>query len=192
MKKRLIRTICIMSMCIMAFTVLPTGTYAKAKESGKYPTQAGRILVTSDCYKNLIPTGHAAIVLDKTYVVEAKSNGVVLGRNNWKSQKKQFWGVQVLQKKRGSVLSAAKQKKAASWCKKQRGKHYNFNYLNTKTRSRFYCSQLAWAAYKDNFKIDLNTLAFAGWYSGWGYANPVHPLELVDSNYTRIDYYYKR
>lgn len=179
----------ILSFMVVAF---PQASYAKVKESGKYPTSPGMILVTSDFYKGLIPTGHAAIVWETNFVVEARAKGVVKGRNNWRSQKSRFWGLQVLQKKKGKPLSKAKQNAAAKWCYKQLGKKYNFNYLNTYTRRQFYCSHLVWAAYKDNFGINLNTLAFAGWYKYWGYANPVHPLELVSSPYTRTDYTFKR
>ena len=53
-----------------------------------YPTTKGRILVTGDAYKNLIPTGHAAIVYSQNRVVEALSNGVVTGKNDWNKSKK--------------------------------------------------------------------------------------------------------
>lgn len=45
----------------------------------RYPTTKGRILVTGDAYRNLIPTGHAAIVFSWNRDVEALSNGVVTG-----------------------------------------------------------------------------------------------------------------
>ena len=189
--KRIICITCIFVLGIAAFALFPSDAYA-AKKSGTYPTQPGRILVTSDSVSRLLPTGHAAIVLDKNNVIEARTKGVVKGKNNWSKAKKEVWGVQVLQKKNGAPLSAAKQKKAVNWCKKHIGKDYNFNYLNTSTRSRFYCSQLIWAAYKDNYKIDLNTSSFAGWYTGYGYANPVHPLELVSTKWTKQVYYYKK
>lgn len=55
---------------------------AGTKESGCYPTRPGVILVTSDAYKNLIPTGHAAIVYNNKQVIESLSKGVSLGKNN--------------------------------------------------------------------------------------------------------------
>lgn len=60
-----------------------------------YPTTKGRILVTGDAYKNLIPTGHAAIVYSQNRVVEALSNGVVTGKNDWNKSKNTCWGLYV-------------------------------------------------------------------------------------------------
>ncbi|MDD7267193.1 MAG: YiiX/YebB-like N1pC/P60 family cysteine hydrolase [Lachnospiraceae bacterium] len=68
---------------------------------------------------------------------------------------------------------------AADWCYNQIGKPYNFNFLNTETRSSFYCSQLVWAAFLDNFGINLDTSSFGG---------AVHPLELAASPETRVIY----
>ena len=66
---------------------------------------------------------------------------------------------------------------AANWSYNQRGKPYNWNYLNTGTRSAFYCSHLVWASFKDNFGVDLNTSAWLG---------AVHPMELVDTPKTYL------
>ena len=52
-----------------------------------YPTTKGRILVTGDAYRNLIPTGHAAIVYSQSKVVEAVYNKVVTGKNDWNKSK---------------------------------------------------------------------------------------------------------
>lgn len=60
-----------------------------------YPTTKDRILVTGDAYKNLIPTGHAAIVYSQNRVVEALSNGVVTGKNDWNKSKNTCWGLYV-------------------------------------------------------------------------------------------------
>ena len=57
-----------------------------------YPTTKGRILVTGDAYKNLIPTGHAAIVYSQNRVVEAVYNKVVTGKNDWNQSKNTCWG----------------------------------------------------------------------------------------------------
>jgi len=65
------------------------------------------------------------------------------------------------------------------WCKGKIGKPYNYNYLNVKTRKKFYCSQLVWAAFKDKYKINMNR-------SEYGAA--VHPLELVASSETMLLY----
>ena len=138
-----------------------------------YPTTKGRILVTGDAYKNLIPTGHAAIVYSQNRVVEALSNGVVTGKNNWNTSKNTCWGLYV------TDVTEDQAKKVADWCYAQIGKPYNYNYFDVNTRSKFYCSQLVWAGFKDKYKVDLNTNQ---------YGAAVHPLELVSSDKTMIIY----
>ena len=133
----------------------------------------GRILVTGDAYKNLIPTGHAAIVYSQSKVVEAIYNKVVTGKNDWNKSKNTCWGLYV------TDVTENQAKKVADWCYSQRGKPYNFDYYDVNTKSRFYCSQLIWAGFKDKYNVDLNT-------SQYGVA--VHPLELVSSNKTMILY----
>ena len=44
----------------------------------------------------------------------------------------------------------------AQYCLAQLGKPYNLNFLNAETEQSFYCSQLAYKAYKQ-IGIDLNT-----------------------------------
>jgi uncharacterized protein YycO len=185
-----IRMICMTLVCALVFAMMPAGVYAKAKRTGKYPSQPGIILVTPDKYKNLIPTGHAAIVYNKNYVIESVAQGVIRGKNNWERRKSKIYGLRV------KNTSAAQRKKASRWCEKKIGKKYNYDYFNTKTRSKFYCSHLIWAAYKDNYKIDLNTPAFArtkkvGRHKTV-YQNPVHPMELVKSSKTATVYTFRR
>ena len=91
---------------------------------GTYPRSKGSILVTKDAYKNLIPTGHAAIVYSKDVVIEALAQGVVKGRNNWNMSKKTCYGAKVV------AASTAKQQKAANWAYKQIGKKYNYNFTD--------------------------------------------------------------
>lgn len=150
-----------------------------ASAPANYPTRKGMILVTSDFYKGLIPTGHSAIVYSATQVVESVSSGVVMGKNDWWSSKNSSAA--------GSVNSTtvAQDAAAAEWCKGQLGKPYNFNYFNIGTRSSFYCSQLVWASYFDNYHIDLNTDAF-----NTILGNPIHPLELLANDLTYISYKY--
>lgn len=50
-------------------------------------TGKGIILVTTDLYKGVIESGHAAIVYSESKVVEALADGVVLGKNNWAKTK---------------------------------------------------------------------------------------------------------
>ena len=136
---------------------------------GTYPTRKGVILVTGDYYKGIIPTGHAAIIYSSTRVVESLQNGVVTGDNNWNTVRDTCYGVTV----KGTTTS--QDASAANWCYNQIGKPYNWNYFDTKTRKKFYCSHLVWAAFKDNYGIDLDTSSFLG---------AIHPLELVSSNNT--------
>lgn len=138
-----------------------------------YPTTKGRILVTGDAYKNLIPTGHAAIVYSQNRVVEALSNGVVTGKNDWNQSKNTCWGLYV------TDVTENQAKKVADWCYSQMGKPYNIKYYDVNTRSKFYCSQLIWAGFKDKYNVDLNT-------SQYGAA--VHSLEFVSSDKTMILY----
>lgn len=146
---------------------------APASLNGSYPTRKGVILQTDDAYKGLIPTGHAAIVYSSSKVVESISSGVVLGNNNWSSTKKTCYGLSVI------GTSMENDAAAANWSYRQIGKPYNYNYLNRDRRDKFYCSQLVWAAYKDNFGIDLDTSEFG---------NAVHPVELRKSSRTYTIY----
>jgi len=141
--------------------------------SGTYPTRSGVILVTADKYKGLIPTGHAAIIWSSKTVVESLSNGVTTGKNDWNTTKSTCYGVAV------SGTTAVQDSAAANWAYKQIGKPYNWNYLDKWTRSKFYCSQLIYAAYKDLYNIDLDTSAFG---------SAIHPLELVSSSKTYTIY----
>lgn len=140
---------------------------------GTYPTRKGVILVTPDKYKNLLPTGHAAIIYTSSTVVESLDYGVTTGANNWNSTKSACYGVTV------SGTTVAQDSQAADWCYSQIGKPYNWNYLDRWTRNSFYCSQLVYASYLDNFGIDLDT---AAWLSA------VHPMELVNSSNTYTVY----
>ena len=151
-----------------------TSLQMKAVRSiGVYPRRKGVILVTRDPYKGLIPTGHAAIIYTNIHVVESVARGVVVGANNWDKTKHTCYGVTV------NETTNMQDKIAANWCKDQEGKPYNYNYLDTGTRRCFYCSQLIWASFKDNFGIDLNTGHFG---------NAIHPMELVWTNKTRLIY----
>ena len=146
---------------------------------GQYPTRKGVILVTGDKYKGLMPTGHAAIIYTSEVLVESLSQGVTTGRNDWYSTKNTCYGVTV------KKTTVTQDSNAADWCYRQISKPYNLNYNNISTRKKFYCSQLVWAAFLDNYNIDLNTLAFA---NPAMMVNPIHPLELVWTDETNLIY----
>ncbi|MBQ7184596.1 MAG: hypothetical protein IJR97_11490 [Clostridia bacterium] len=176
MKKRLV-TWSVLVIMVISIVSCAAPAYA-ARSSGTYPTRKGTILVTSDVYKNLIPTGHAAIVWNSAKVIEAVARGVVWGNNNWRQTKKNIYGLTV------KGTTAAQDAKAADWCRKQIGKKYNYNYFNKSTRAKFYCSQLVWAAFKDLYRIDLDTSLFTKF--------AIHPMELVYTNRTSLIYRYSK
>lgn len=153
------------------------GTTSSAKTTGTYPKRSGVIMVTSDKYKGLIPTGHAAIVYSKNIVVEALSKGVTKGKNNWEDSKDECWGVTTYNTTDGQDATVA------DMCYSEIGKPYNYNYLNIKTRSKYYCSHLIYAKYLDRYGIDLNTDAYT--------KKAVHPMELVNTSKTYTIYYNK-
>lgn len=146
---------------------------ASVASSGTYPTRYGVILITEDKFKGIIPTGHAAIIWTSTTVVESLSNGVTTGPNDWNTSKSTCYGITV------SGTTTAQDNAASNWCYKQIGKPYNYNYLDKNTRTKFYCSQLVYAAFLDNYNINIDTSAFV---------TAVHPMELVDSSNTYTIY----
>ena len=132
-----------------------------------HSSRPGVIMVTKDKYKNLVPLGHAGIVYSGTELIESIDVGVVVGKNDWHVSKKTSAGLSVKR------TSAGQDAAAARWARSQKGKPYNINFYDRDTRSRFYCSQLVWAAYKDTAGIDLDT-------PKWGHA--IHPVELAESS----------
>jgi uncharacterized protein YycO len=183
----------------------PSGTWhfggAYSSGVGEYPTAKGKILVTTDwlAIKNIeiLPTGHAAIVENVRYAwssfpaMGSSANGLNLGydiegvqreANDWFVQTRHAtcFGLDVKQ------TSASQESAAVDWCANQTGKPYNFNFLNVDTRSSFYCSQLVWAAFKDLYGIDMNTMSIP--VAPGKIYTPVHPLNLVDSNETALIY----
>lgn len=151
-----------------------TGTSGKTI-TGTYPTRKGVIIVTSDAYKNILPTGHAGIVYSATSCIESLQDGVQFGKNDFNTRYASCYGCTV------KGTTAAQDAATVDYIinKKWVGKKYNWNYLNVSTRDKFYCSHLVWAAYKDNLGIDLNTSKFG---------NAVHPMELVDTDKTSTIY----
>lgn len=148
----------------------------------QYPTQPGDILITSDPYKGLIPTGHVAIVLNEDEIVEATSNGVIISRNDWIQTKKEVYGIRIDSVKNTDQFV----EKISDYLNNNLTKKYNYNYLNTKRRDKYYCSHLAYSLYLDLFDINLDTPLFGKANNG---ASAIHPLELVLSKYANIIYY---
>lgn len=140
----------------------------ESKALGQYPTRKGTILVTDTKFSQVIPTGHAAIVYNNgNTVVESLAQGVVIGANNWNTAHKNVWGLATIN------LSFAQADIAADWCAQQVGKPYNYNFFDTMRRDAFYCSQLVWASFYDNFGVDISTNEVLG--------TIIHPMEIIDS-----------
>ncbi|MBE5935711.1 MAG: hypothetical protein E7262_07965 [Lachnospiraceae bacterium] len=139
----------------------------KAKTVGKYPTRKGVILVTSTG-KIANVVGHSAIIYSKGYIIESVEKGVVVSRNNWKSTKKNMAAVTV----RKTTIN--QDSKVSDWCKKQKGKKYNYNYYSINSKGSYYCSQLIWAGYKNLYNINLNTK-----YYDVGSKKAIGPYEFV-------------
>lgn len=136
---------------------------------GTYPTEKGIILVTKDKVAGVIPLGHAAIILNNKEVVEAHPDqGVHTGRNNWNSTRTTVYGLKV------HKLSQSQRAEVATWCGRKRTLPYNWNFYDVNTRSKFYCSQLVWAGFKDLYNVDLN---------GGQYGQAIYPPEMIDSGY---------
>jgi len=166
--------------------IVATAPAAQAAPAS-YPTRSGTILVTTDPWVAkwgivfFQGFGHSAIVYNTSQVVESISSGVTLGANDWYTARKKVTGVTV------SSTTTAQDSQAASWAYSQIGKPYNINYYDMGTRSKFYCSQLVWAAFKDKYGIDLNT-------SQWDinllfiHETAIAPTELVSTPKTSTIY----
>ena len=143
-------------------------TFSTKSPENVYPTRKGTILVATDSI-----SGHAAIVYDENTVIESVVDGVVVGKNDWNITRETLYGIDV------NDTTLEEDEIAADWCLQQVGKKYNWNFFNIKTREKFYCSQLVWAAFYDNFDIDLSTDDFG---------TAIYPAELVTSEKTSVVY----
>ena len=144
-----------------------------ASVTGEYPMRQGAVLVTSDKYKGVVPSGHAAIIWRYDTVVESLEQGVTWGPNDWNTSKSTVYGLTVL------GTSQADDSQAALWCLNQEGKPYNWDFFNIERRDAFYCSQLVWAAFRDLHGVDIST-DFAG--------AAIYPMELTTSPNVYINY----
>lgn len=142
--------------------------------------QDGLICVT-DAKTSGFNHGHAGIVGTAAYpgcTIEANPNsGVQALSADWPTR---FAGKKVVQ---GGVNGTGiyQDQAAALWAESQMGKPYNYNFLNTSTRSSFYCSQLVWAAYYDTLGVDISN----GWHTY------ITPFELVENPRKVIINYYR-
>lgn len=147
----------------------------------------GDILVSYDLNSgsSAIGFGHAAIVSRiKSNTVESwhkswspiKQHGVRMYNNNWGKRKKVF-GLWVRKSNNTKYVNAAKYAEKQANLKKP----YNINFFDKFTTKRFYCSQLVWRAWK-NQGHDIDNVKFD---------TVVSPMELVNSNNTKVFYHKK-
>ena len=147
---------------------------------GSWSWRDGVICITDAKLSGIINHGHAGIVAAAPYyyaVIEANpGTGVKPHYGSWVTKYSgQVWQVGV------KSTSVAQDQKAAQWAARQIGKPYNWEFYNVWTRSKFYCSQLVWAAYRDtagpSADISLNS-----------YGAAIHPFELRDHPNTALIY----
>ncbi|MCY8467314.1 YiiX/YebB-like N1pC/P60 family cysteine hydrolase [Bacillus atrophaeus] len=153
---------------------------AYIQASGKMGTK-GDVLVSYEINSgsSSIGVGHAAVVAqNNSNTIEAwskglsplKQDGVRKFTNKW-GNKRKVYGLWV------KGASDTKYRNAAKYAESQASakKRYNFNFFNKKTTAKFYCSQLAWRAWKNQGK-DIDNIK----------DNIVTPMELVNSSATKI------
>ena len=148
-------------------------TTLASTSTGTYPTYKGTILVTADKFSGIIPTGHAAIIFRYDAVIESLAQGVTWGPNDWNYSKQTAYGAEV------KGVTSLEAQAAANWCFNQEGKPYNYNFFDTATRDRFYCSQLVWAAFYDLYDIDISTSDFGA---------AIYPMEILNSPNVQVIY----
>jgi hypothetical protein len=155
----------------------PGGRYSPGV--GVYPTTKGKILVTADWFKSLLPTGHAALVINQSSAYTALSNGVTVEPNDWYNPDRHqtAFGLDV------TKTNATQEAKATDWCAQHVGKPYNYIFVLPSRTDAYYCSSLIWQAYQKTCNVNLNT-------SAWSLLglNIVHPMEFVDSSQTTLLY----
>jgi hypothetical protein len=155
----------------------PGGRYSPGV--GAYPTTKGKILVTADWFSNLIPTGHAALVIDQSSAYTSLSVGVTIEPNNWydPNRHQTAFGLDV------ASTNSAQEARATDWCAQHLGKPYNYLFIFPQRTDAYYCSSLIWQAYINTCNVNLDT-------SAWSLLglNIVHPMEFVDSSKTTVVY----
>lgn len=147
---------------------------------GTYPTRKGVILITDSPGGSIGKIlGHAGIIWSSYYTEESfaesfspkEIDGVWYYDNDWDERysEDKVYGISVYD------TTAAEDAEVADWCEDQEGKPYNWNFFNWGTRDSFYCSQLVYAGYLDNFDIDI-----------WGYSDFILPMDLYynENTYT--------
>jgi hypothetical protein len=155
----------------------PGGRYSPGV--GVYPTTKGKILATADWSSNLIPTGHAALVIDQSSAYTSLSVGVTIEPNDWydPNRHQTAFGLDV------ASTNLTQEASATDWCAQHLGKPYNYLFIFPQRTDAYYCSSLIWQAYINTCNVNLDT-------SAWSLLglNIVHPMEFVDSPKTTLVY----
>jgi uncharacterized protein YycO len=155
----------------------PGGRYSPGV--GTYPTTKGKILVTADWHKALVPTGHSALVIDQSSAYTSLPEGVTIEPNDWydPNRHQTAFGLDV------TKTNERQEAAATDWCAQHLGKPYNYIFVLPKRTDAYYCSSLIWQAYQKTCNVNLDT-------SAWSILglNIVHPMELVDSSQTTLVY----
>lgn len=136
--------------------------------------------------------GHAVIILDNRYIIEAVGNGIGETNKVIKSdlddflKNKEFYVIWA--KLSDAIAPDYKGLEAACYAEKQLGKPYNWNFFNRNSTEEFYCSQLCWRAWlEQGYKIDYdefgaNILPFP---KTW-----VSPNDLIAGNWSSYPKYF--
>ena len=146
--------------------------------SGTWSWRDGIICITESNISGAFNHGHAGIMgiaPDYNMTYEAIPNyGVVAMNGNYpvRYPNKNVWQADV------TSTSDLMDQNAATWAKQRIGYPYQFP-VTLSNRSKFYCSHLVYAAYKDVTGVDLDTSAFPGF---------IHPFELFSSPQTTVTY----
>lgn len=144
------------------------------KESSGFWNWRPGIICIDNSETSRFEHGHAAIVAPTSYgrgVIEAVPEGVRFRAGEWTKGK--VWQVSA------KATSIQEDEEVSIWAANKIGSPYHYNYLDTSTRDRFYCSHLVWAAFKDVAGIDIGS---GRWLS------IILPYELMNDNYTRLVY----
>lgn len=161
--------------------LLPTDQDLKEKgitTKGAYPTRKGTLLVTR-AFGVTSLTGHAGIVYNSSTSIESfpkefspkKQNGVYAYPNDWSTRYTSGYGVNV----RGTSQTQDNNAADYSYRRYKERKPYNWTFTDIENGAKFYCSQLAYKAFKVMNGVNIN-------HNG----GIVYPMDLVNASNTYI------
>lgn len=146
--------------------------------TGSWSWRDGIICITESHVSVAFNNGHAGIMgiaPDYNMTYEANpASGVTICPGDYQSRfpGKNVWQVDV------TSTDDGQDEAAAQWTRNRIGYSYGFP-ITLSNRSKFYCSHLIYAAFKDTANVDLDTSAFPGF---------IHPFELFASPETTVTY----